>query len=158
MTPEEPGELELSVDEPKPPAAQDRLPIDPPRAEFGSPLDKPRFRGPRPAPVGPVDEERVGDYRHDDASRTNIPEAGLATQDTVPVEPRKYEYDPHLDPQLVWAGKAEHTSFEVAPDAFEMLRGTTSLPFSLGEQGRAAIKVIDFRGNEAIKILDLPDA
>ena len=24
-----------------------------------------------------------------------------------------YEYDPHLDPQLVWAGKAEHTSFEV---------------------------------------------
>lgn len=24
-----------------------------------------------------------------------------------------YQYDPHLDPQLVWAGKAEHTSFEV---------------------------------------------
>ncbi len=26
---------------------------------------------------------------------------------------RHYAYDPHLDPQLVWAGKAEHTSFEV---------------------------------------------
>ena len=26
---------------------------------------------------------------------------------------RTYEYDPHLDPQLQWAGKAEHTSFEV---------------------------------------------
>ncbi|MHB8204912.1 MAG: site-specific DNA-methyltransferase, partial [Desulfomonilaceae bacterium] len=26
---------------------------------------------------------------------------------------KKYEYDPHLDPQLVWSGKAEHTSFEV---------------------------------------------
>ena len=24
-----------------------------------------------------------------------------------------YQYDPHLDPQLVWAGKAEHTSFDV---------------------------------------------
>ena len=24
-----------------------------------------------------------------------------------------YAYDPHLDPQLVWAGKAEHTSFAV---------------------------------------------
>jgi adenine-specific DNA-methyltransferase len=24
-----------------------------------------------------------------------------------------YDYDPHLDPQLVWAGKKEHTSFEV---------------------------------------------
>ena len=23
------------------------------------------------------------------------------------------QYDPHLDPQLQWAGKAEHTSFEV---------------------------------------------
>jgi len=30
------------------------------------------------------------------------------------VEPRRvYEFDPHLDPQLVWAGKAERTSFEV---------------------------------------------
>ena len=26
---------------------------------------------------------------------------------------KTYAYDPHLDPQLVWAGKAEHTSFEV---------------------------------------------
>ena len=25
----------------------------------------------------------------------------------------KYDYDPHLDPQLVWAGKKEHTSFDV---------------------------------------------
>ena len=26
---------------------------------------------------------------------------------------KTYEYDPHLDPQLIWAGKTEHTSFEV---------------------------------------------
>lgn len=26
---------------------------------------------------------------------------------------KTYQYDPHLAPQLVWAGKAEHTSFEV---------------------------------------------
>ena len=24
------------------------------------------------------------------------------------------DYDPHLDPQLVWAGKKEHTSFEAS--------------------------------------------
>jgi type I restriction enzyme R subunit len=24
-----------------------------------------------------------------------------------------YSYDPHLDPALVWAGKSEHTSFEI---------------------------------------------
>lgn len=27
---------------------------------------------------------------------------------------KTYAYDPHLDPQLTWAGKAEHTSFEVS--------------------------------------------
>jgi adenine-specific DNA-methyltransferase len=26
---------------------------------------------------------------------------------------KPYAYDPHLDPTLVWTGKAEHTSFEV---------------------------------------------
>ena len=26
---------------------------------------------------------------------------------------KKYQYDPHLDPQLQWAGKKEHTSFDV---------------------------------------------
>jgi adenine-specific DNA-methyltransferase len=40
---------------------------------------------------------------------------GLVTPETdSPLPTRKtYEYDPHLDPQLVWAGKKEHTSFEV---------------------------------------------
>ncbi len=26
---------------------------------------------------------------------------------------KAYSYDPSLDPQLIWADKAEHTSFEV---------------------------------------------
>jgi adenine-specific DNA-methyltransferase len=29
------------------------------------------------------------------------------------LSPAQLDYDPHLDPQLVWAGKKEHTSFEV---------------------------------------------
>jgi adenine-specific DNA-methyltransferase len=44
----------------------------------------------------------------------------IKQQKTEPTEPinqeiskQKYEYDPHLDPQLNWAGKTEHTSFEV---------------------------------------------
>jgi len=44
----------------------------------------------------------------------------------------------------------------VDPDAFEMLRGATSLPFRAGKERRVAVKVIDFRGNEAIRILELP--
>jgi adenine-specific DNA-methyltransferase len=39
---------------------------------------------------------------------------GLVDASTDPDSGKKtYAYDPHLDPQLVWAGKAEHTSFEV---------------------------------------------
>jgi adenine-specific DNA-methyltransferase len=40
---------------------------------------------------------------------------GLVTPQTDPESGKntKYQYDPHLDPQLVWAGKAEHLSFEV---------------------------------------------
>lgn len=44
----------------------------------------------------------------------------------------------------------------VDPDQFEQLRGTRSLPFRAGEHRRIAVKVIDFRGDGAIRILDLP--
>jgi adenine-specific DNA-methyltransferase len=39
----------------------------------------------------------------------------LVTPETDPDAGQKkkhYAYAPHLDPQLVWAGKAEHTSFK----------------------------------------------
>ena len=53
-------------------------------------------------------------YDHKDKTRVNNPPVGLVTPRTDPEQPKKtYEYDPHLDPQLVWAGKAEHTSFDV---------------------------------------------
>ena len=53
-------------------------------------------------------------YTHADKQRLNNPPVGLVTPDTDPEGTNKtYSYDPHLDPQLVWAGKAEHTSFEV---------------------------------------------
>lgn len=52
-------------------------------------------------------------YKHDD-KRKNNPLAGLIEFDKPPAQPtKKYAYDAHLDPQLTWAGKAEHTSFEV---------------------------------------------
>ncbi len=53
-------------------------------------------------------------YQHTGEQRLNNPPAGLVTPETDPDAGKKtYAYDPHLDPQLVWAGKAEHTSFEV---------------------------------------------
>jgi len=69
-------------------------------------------------------------YEHTDKKRINNPPVGLVNPETEPplpthktyqyphpvptVKPGKdLDYDPHLDPQLVWAGKKEHTSFEV---------------------------------------------
>lgn len=63
----------------------------------------------------------IQQYDHRDKTRVNVPPVGLVTPQTdpppealPPAKARKtYQYDPHLDPQLVWAGKAERTSFEV---------------------------------------------
>lgn len=69
-------------------------------------------------------------YEHTDKKRVNNPPVGLVTPETDPplpthrvydcIEPiptvkasKELDYDPHLDPQLVWAGKQEHSSFEV---------------------------------------------
>lgn len=60
-------------------------------------------------------KKQIEQYEHSKDERANIPHVGLVTPDSDPDtgEKKKYEYDPHLDPQLQWAGKAEHTSFEV---------------------------------------------
>ena len=56
----------------------------------------------------------IESYDHRDKERLNNPPVGLVTPATDQDAGRKtYSYDPHLDPQLQWAGKAEHTSFEV---------------------------------------------
>jgi adenine-specific DNA-methyltransferase len=65
----------------------------------------------------PANHERpIETYEHKGKERLNNPPVGLVTPDTDPDAGQKkktYAYDPHLDPQLQWAGKAEHTSFEV---------------------------------------------
>jgi len=59
-------------------------------------------------------QRKVGDYRHEEAKRKNNPPAGIApTYEVRELKTQAYAYDPHLDPQLIWAGKAEHTSFDV---------------------------------------------
>ena len=69
----------------------------------------------------------IESYAHTDKDRANNPPVGLVTAEGDPDLPHKtYEHlitppprkltqynDPHIDPQLVWAGKAEGTSFSV---------------------------------------------
>lgn len=60
-----------------------------------------------------ADSNSAQDYRYKGATRKNNPAVGLALYDKAERVATRYAYDPHLDPQLIWAGKAERTSFEV---------------------------------------------
>jgi adenine-specific DNA-methyltransferase len=60
-------------------------------------------------------KKAIKNYTHTDKKRMNNPPVGLVTPETdKDARKTRYAYDPHRDPQLVWAGKAERTSFEVA--------------------------------------------
>ena len=53
-------------------------------------------------------------YAHTDKARVNNPPVGLVSPSTDPdAKARAYQHDPHIDPQLSWAGKAERTSFDI---------------------------------------------
>ena len=88
------------------------------------PLDLPALRTnnnevkkmPRKAKAVVEDTSKMRDvetYTHDDKKRTNNPPVGMAQHDRSEEKVKTYQYDPHLDPTLQWAGKAEGTSFEV---------------------------------------------
>jgi len=64
---------------------------------------------PRKRPATPTN---AADYRHDE-TRLNNPPAGIADMNPLPPARKRYAYDPRLDPQLQWAGKAEHLTFDV---------------------------------------------
>src|SRR3954454_18301556 len=59
-------------------------------------------------------KKRIEQYEHKGKTRVNNPDVGLVDAALEPPEQKKtYAFDPHLDPSLQWAGKAERTSFEV---------------------------------------------
>lgn len=61
-----------------------------------------------------VENDELTQYTFDEEKRLNIPQTGLVSAETDPINGRKaYMFDPHLDPELQWAGKTEGTSFEV---------------------------------------------
>ncbi len=61
-----------------------------------------------------TDKRPIEQYSHADKTRVNNPPVGLVTPETDQKDStRTYAYDPHLDPSLQWAGKAERTTFEI---------------------------------------------
>jgi adenine-specific DNA-methyltransferase len=62
---------------------------------------------------------------------------------------------PLADEDEGWAKLARNLKAEIDLDLIEKYRGTISLPFALGDHKRVAVKVIDDRGIESLKVLQL---
>ena len=80
--------------------------------------------------------KQIVDYSYPEYDRVNLPPVGIEQHDIVASPPTPYNYDPHIDPSLQWAGKKEGTSFEVP---------NTSI----------AVKIIDDRGIEGLKVINV---
>ena len=55
--------------------------------------------------------ENVEAYRHETGKRKIVVSVRLTSYDSSNPKPKRYDYDPHLDPHLV--GGKEYASFEV---------------------------------------------
>jgi adenine-specific DNA-methyltransferase len=62
---------------------------------------------------------------------------------------------PMADDDEGWAKLTRNLKAEIDPDLIEKYRGTVSLPFEPGPHKRVAIKVIDDRGVESLKVINL---
>jgi adenine-specific DNA-methyltransferase len=54
-----------------------------------------------------------------------------------------------------WAKLARNLKAEIDPDLIEAYRKTISLPFEPGDYERIAVKVIDDRGIESLKVVEV---
>jgi adenine-specific DNA-methyltransferase len=62
---------------------------------------------------------------------------------------------PLAGPKEGWARLARVLKSEIDLDLIEAYRGTVSLPFAPGEHRRIAVKIVDDRGIESLKVLEV---
>ena len=62
---------------------------------------------------------------------------------------------PMAGPRDGWARLARNLKVEIDEELIEAYRGGTSLPFEPGEHRRVAVKIIDDRGIESLKVIGL---
>ena len=60
---------------------------------------------------------------------------------------------PMADEKGGWARLARNLKAEIDPELMEAYRGTVSLPFVPGEHKQVAVKIVDDRGIESLKII-----
>jgi adenine-specific DNA-methyltransferase len=62
---------------------------------------------------------------------------------------------PMAGPKDGWARIARSLKAEIDEEAIEAYRGTVSLPFAKGGHGRLAVKIVDDRGIESLRVISL---
>jgi len=62
---------------------------------------------------------------------------------------------PLADEDEGWARLAKNLKAEIDPELIKAYRGTVSLPFEPGKYKRAAVKIVDDRGIESLKIVEV---
>ena len=58
-------------------------------------------------------------------------------------------------PKDGWARLARSLKAEIDEERIEAYRGTVSLPFAPGEHRRITVKIVDDRGIESLKVLEV---
>jgi adenine-specific DNA-methyltransferase len=54
-----------------------------------------------------------------------------------------------------WARLAKNLKAEIDEELIEAYRGTVSLPFEAGDRKRVAVKIVDDRGIESLRIVEV---
>jgi adenine-specific DNA-methyltransferase len=71
------------------------------------------------------------------------------------VYPRQVFF-PMSGPKDGWSRLAKNLRAEIDQDLIEHYRGTVSLPFEQGKHARIAVKIVDDRGIESLRIVEVP--
>jgi len=58
-------------------------------------------------------------------------------------------------PKEGWARLVKNLKAETDEDLIETYRGTVSLPFEPGEHRRIAVKIVDDRGIESLRVMEV---
>jgi len=62
---------------------------------------------------------------------------------------------PLADAKGGWSRLARSLKAEIDPELVDAYRGTISLPFEVGSSKRIAVKIIDDRGIESLRIIEV---
>lgn len=54
-----------------------------------------------------------------------------------------------------WARLAKNLKAEIDPELIQAYRGTVSLPFESGKHKRIAVKIVDDRGIESLRVVEV---